>query len=51
MIKEEPIATASFEVKKYVLPKFGLDFQVPSFVLTNADNLTVSVCAKYKQEY
>jgi hypothetical protein len=45
-LKQDPIAVASFEVKKYVLPKFELQLIKPDYVLLSDDNLTISACAK-----
>jgi hypothetical protein len=45
-LKQDPIAVASFEVKKYVLPKFELQLKKPGYVLLSDTHLTISACAK-----
>ncbi len=46
IIKQDSIATASFEIKKYVLPKFELQLETPSYVLINEKNLIFTACSK-----
>nr|XP_031846680.1 murinoglobulin-1-like [Nomia melanderi] len=41
------IHTTTFEVKKYVLPRFKLTIKSPGYILADADNVTWTVCAKY----
>lgn len=45
--RKEPAATASFKVKKYVLPKFEVKLTHPPHVLINAKTLDVTACAQY----
>ena len=45
-LEQDPIAVATFEVKKYVLPKFELQLIKPDYVLISDRNLTISACAK-----
>lgn len=37
----------TFEVKEYVLPKYEIDITIPPFVLANAEEIPITVCAKY----
>ncbi|GFR23611.1 murinoglobulin-1 [Trichonephila clavata] len=39
--------STTFEVKEYVLPKFDVKIKFPSFVLANAEEIPIEVCAKY----
>ncbi|XP_008546856.1 alpha-2-macroglobulin-like protein 1 isoform X1 [Microplitis demolitor] len=41
------IHTTSFDVKKYVLPKFQVTVTGPSYILADADNATWTICARY----
>lgn len=41
------VTTTTFEVKEYVLPTFEVKIQIPSFVLANAEEIPIKVCAKY----
>lgn len=39
--------TTTFEVKEYVLPTYDVKIITPSFVLANAEEIPIKVCAKY----
>nr|BAR45588.1 alpha-2-macroglobulin 2 [Hasarius adansoni] len=41
------VTTTTFEVKQYVLPTFDVKITLPSFVLSNAEEIPITVCAKY----
>ncbi|XP_076171368.1 murinoglobulin-1 [Ptiloglossa arizonensis] len=41
------IHTTTFEVKKYVLPRFQLTINSPGYILADAENVTWNICAKY----
>ncbi|KAI4503310.1 hypothetical protein M0802_001532 [Mischocyttarus mexicanus] len=39
--------TTTFEVKKYVLPRFQVKITSPGYILADAENVTWNICAKY----
>ncbi|CAD6233951.1 GSCOCT00007427001.2-RA-CDS [Cotesia congregata] len=41
------IHTTTFDVKKYVLPKFQVTITGPGYILADADNATWTICARY----
>jgi hypothetical protein len=41
------VSTTTFEVKEYVLPKYDVKIEIPPFVLANAEEIPISICAKY----
>ncbi|XP_029039421.1 murinoglobulin-1-like [Osmia bicornis bicornis] len=41
------IHTTTFEVTKYVLPRFQISITSPKYVLADAENVTWNICVKY----
>ncbi len=46
-LNREAAATATFEVKKYVLPKFEAKLNAPKNVMLDQIDFNVTACAKY----
>lgn len=42
------VHTTTFEVKKYVLPRFQLTINSPGYILADTENVTWNICAKYR---
>jgi hypothetical protein len=45
-LKGYPIRTQEFKVEEYVLPKYEVIIQAPSYVLVDAEKITAKICAE-----
>jgi hypothetical protein len=46
-MRPQLIHTSTFEVRKYVLPRFQVTIEPPNYILADAKNATWKVCVRF----